>query len=294
MRQQEINRGRSSNGNSKKEDLKAEIEHTRSRIGGELGAITHKFSSEHIKSEAKSRVRRAGRRAKHAGASLPQTARNNPVPLMVIGLGVGWLAVEAWRRAGAVPEEYELELDVEPSEYEGSYVAVTEAPPTEAGERPGIKERASEAMQRAGEVKTEALERSRHGVQRIGQTARSGAHQVRSRFGDMLEDNPLAVGAVAVGVGAAVGLLLPSSSAEDRWFGEQRDRMLERARDKASEVGDAARGALEAGRDTAEEEARQRGLLPAQAAAEASEVAKKTGAEARAAFERNLDPSRRS
>jgi hypothetical protein len=41
----------------------------------------------------------------------------------------------------------------------------------------------------------------------------------------MLQENPLAVGTLAVGVGAAVGLAIPETSKEHEVMGEARDNL---------------------------------------------------------------------
>jgi ElaB/YqjD/DUF883 family membrane-anchored ribosome-binding protein len=147
----------------------------------------------------------------------------------------------------------------------------------------------SEAGSHARERARHASEIARERAQRVKHEARMRAEQARVRFDNALEDNPLAVGVVALGLGAAVGLLLPSSSVEDRWFGEQRDRLLDQARGKAGEVGEAAREAMHKAREAAEQEAQKRGLLPGQAAAGARDILSQGAAAGREAFEKKIE-----
>ena len=51
-----------------------------------------------------------------------------------------------------------------------------------------------------------------------------------------MRDNPLVVGAIAVAVGAAIGLALPSTEKEDELLGEAKDRLLEGAKSVAGEA----------------------------------------------------------
>lgn len=53
------------------------------------------------------------------------------------------------------------------------------------------------------------------------------AHEARVGFEHMLDDNPVALGAMGVAAGALLGALLPSTEAEDRWMGDMRDRVAE-------------------------------------------------------------------
>jgi hypothetical protein len=50
-----------------------------------------------------------------------------------------------------------------------------------------------------------------------------------------VQDNPLAAGALAVAVGAAIGLACPATDYEDRAMGETRDQALAKARTVAQQ-----------------------------------------------------------
>ncbi len=62
------------------------------------------------------------------------------------------------------------------------------------------------------------------------------AHQARMGFDNMLEDNPVALGALGIAAGALLGAMLPSTESEDRWMGEMRDRVAEDFKRGAREV----------------------------------------------------------
>jgi len=64
-------------------------------------------------------------------------------------------------------------------------------------------------------------------------TARGQARRVENTLQSTLETNPLAFGAVAVMIGAAVGYSLPRTEKEDAWMGQARDHVLEGATDLA-------------------------------------------------------------
>jgi hypothetical protein len=51
-----------------------------------------------------------------------------------------------------------------------------------------------------------------------------------------VHDNPLAAGAVAVAVGAAIGMLVRATEYEDRAMGATRDQALEKARAVANNL----------------------------------------------------------
>lgn len=65
---------------------------------------------------------------------------------------------------------------------------------------------------------------------------RRKAHDARLGFEHMLEDNPVALGALGVAAGALLGASLPSTESEDRWMGEMRDRVAEDFKRGAKDV----------------------------------------------------------
>jgi uncharacterized protein YjbJ (UPF0337 family) len=66
--------------------------------------------------------------------------------------------------------------------------------------------------------------------------ARSGVIRAERGIESQLQENPLAVGAVALAIGAAIGLALPHTRQEDEWMGKTKDRLLERAEGAAHEA----------------------------------------------------------
>jgi ElaB/YqjD/DUF883 family membrane-anchored ribosome-binding protein len=65
-------------------------------------------------------------------------------------------------------------------------------------------------------------------------TAQELASKAQGQYDYYIEENPLAVGAVALAVGAAVGLSIPSSSFESNLMGETRDNLIGQATDQVS------------------------------------------------------------
>lgn len=63
--------------------------------------------------------------------------------------------------------------------------------------------------------------------------------------GDLVRERPLLAGAATLGIGMAVGMAMPSTSAENGLMGNMRDNVVRKAKD-------AARGTMDAVRDVAE------------------------------------------
>ncbi|MDQ3710712.1 MAG: DUF3618 domain-containing protein [Acidobacteriota bacterium] len=60
--------------------------------------------------------------------------------------------------------------------------------------------------------------------------------QVKESYDYYIEENPLAVGAVALAVGAALGFAIPLTEAENEYMGEMRDNFFEKAQTTAQDA----------------------------------------------------------
>jgi gas vesicle protein len=65
----------------------------------------------------------------------------------------------------------------------------------------------------------------------VSESARAGTQKVSGAF----EENPLALGAVALAVGVATGFALPSTRREGELFGEAKESVVDRAKEIVSE-----------------------------------------------------------
>jgi ElaB/YqjD/DUF883 family membrane-anchored ribosome-binding protein len=62
--------------------------------------------------------------------------------------------------------------------------------------------------------------------------------QARDHYDYYIEENPLAVGAVALALGAAVGMAIPSTRVENQLMGETREQLMQKAQDTAGDLVD--------------------------------------------------------
>ena len=125
----------------------------------------------------------------------------------------------------------------------------------DAGERlrDGLQSVGDGAMQRmhlmgdsARDTAQAARERSAEMARRTREQAALRGRQARDRYNSTLEENPLAIGAAAFGLGLAAGLSAPSSNWESERMGLPADALKGEARAMAQ---DAARAARRAGGD---------------------------------------------
>ena len=129
----------------------------------------------------------------------------------------------------------------------------------------------SRAQETAGQVASQAQERAGQFASQAQQTASQLAEQAQyraqrleDRFWQTMHQNPLAVGAAAVAVGAAAGLAVPSTRKEQQLMGETRDNLMQKAQTTAQEtaqkVQQVAQEVGSAAQQTAQEEAQNQGL----------------------------------
>ena len=104
------------------------------------------------------------------------------------------------------------------------------------------------------------MESNPGGSTQSGSTQSGEAGQQASRTSGglqrMLKENPLTVGALGVGVGAAIGLAIPDTSKEHEVMGEARDTVVE----KAQEMQQSVQRVAEEAQGAAQQEAENQGL----------------------------------
>jgi hypothetical protein len=236
---------------------------------------------------------RAEREVRNWRRKVAYTMKENPVPTALIGIGVGWLILSDDDRDHyyATTEEYHYYPYAD--RYEARAEGVNAAGEVTQESREWARERASRARSRASTAADKVQDRASdvagtvqervdettsaaqrqarelgHQVKETGRQARRRARRNVRRskrtFWENMNENPLAVGATALAMGALIGLALPSTPPEDRWMGERRDELLDeartRAQERAQDVRAVAREAKDAAVKTAKTEAEKRDL----------------------------------
>ena len=226
--------------------IRAEIEETRAQMGDTIDEIGERLRPSHIKQQIGQGIRDAtvGRvedaardafdRVGGAGQRVMDTMRDNPIPLAMIGIGLGWLF---WGGRGNSSGRYR---DSSRQFESGGTIS-------------GVTDKASEA---AGAV----ADRARDVASTVRDEAQAGARAASSQ----LQENPLAVGVVVAAVGLAAGLAIPETRRERELMGDVRDRLVDRAKDVASDTKEklqsVAERTIDQAKTVAADAARQEGL----------------------------------
>jgi uncharacterized protein YjbJ (UPF0337 family) len=237
--------------------------------------------------------------------TLVETVKAHPIPAALAGLSLGYLLLNreharsrtrTTRHGGVI--EYRPQEARNGSEDAGAYRRLRAVEPDADGE-PSVADRAGAVAGRmqetAGAVAGQARDTAGQAAGQLQDTAGQVAGQVQETAGQVadqvqetahraqgflsrqLEENPLAVGAVAVVLGGALGATIGTTPREDRLFGDARDRLMGRAQEVTQqtlgqveervgrvvdEVKDTAGRAADELKGTAEREARAQDLLP--------------------------------
>jgi len=182
-----------------------------------------------------------GATAKGAGETIVDTIRMNPLPAAMIGFGLGWLVVSMRRQAeeNAVGKGiYESEAQYSDRTFDQSMAengtGSTSSALKEAWSNAGdaVNNFATGAKSKASDIAVATKEKASDLAMATKEKAQAGA----SAVDQWVHENPLGAGAVALLVGAAVGLALPATAKENRVFGPKRDELAHKAAETAQDV----------------------------------------------------------
>ena len=250
------------------EVTRVEIERTRADMSETVDAIQERLSPQNLKEQAKDRVKEATvGRAREARSGIVDTVRANPLPAALTGIGLGWLLMSARQQNSAQARYRDDAYRYRPTnEYApvaagyplGEDEGAEGASPGEAlgRARDKVGETATQAQDKAGDLAGRAQDKAGD----LGSRIRQQAGRAGGGFRRMLNDNPLTVGTLAVGAGAAIGLAVPESAKEHEVMGEARDTVVEKAQEKAQEVQQSVQRVAEEAQGAAQQEAENQGL----------------------------------
>ena len=274
-------------------ELEREAEAARARLSETADELRARMSPGQMMDEVLNQLR--GGDGSQMLANLRGQARDNPMALALIGSGLAWLMMGS----GPQPQEETAPRPYDPPrpgpDARPWGVATESAPGSRSESGSGFVEGASDAIGSAKEAVGHGLhaagDQASHladGLKRAGSdalgTARQSAadlgQQTRRGFLDVLEREPLVIGAIGVAVGAAIGALLPATAAERQHLGAAGEAMKDQAAalvDRGVTMAKETAGEVYA---SARDEADRQGLLPGD-----TPIAEKIDAVVRAAGE---------
>ncbi|WP_247894473.1 hypothetical protein [Azospirillum sp. B510] len=220
----------------------------------------------------------SGQTARHrrsefrSSGSMLDSVAGNPIPLALVGIGLGWLALSSTgydRRIARSSTIRSARHRVED--------AVEYARETLNDAAGGVRDAAGSAYDSAAETAGSLMGGSGNdqgfgqagrsyasrGMSRLSAMApstdhlRHRAHDMTAGFWDLVEEHPIVAGAMGVALGAAIGAALPATRYERRWVGDYADEATERAKALAMDALDRGTRAAQAAAQTVVESAKE-------------------------------------
>ncbi|TVP45131.1 MAG: DUF3618 domain-containing protein [Gemmatimonadales bacterium] len=230
-------------------EIRQDIRRTRGEMDETVDQLVDRFSVGSLVDEVWHRVRQRSGGGPDVGGIL----REHPVPIALMGLGLGWLAVEqasgrsvSTPGAGSSSGSRQSGTDFhrarggksgqDHGRSQGQGNGHQESDGAGNGEdfTDRISDKASEAMSTARE-KTESM---REKTDSMKESTKEAGIRAREGFREMLAESPLTIGSIVFGLGLASGLAVPSSEYEDRKMGGMSDQL----KDEAGKIGSQAAG----------------------------------------------------
>jgi hypothetical protein len=192
-------------------ELEREVDQQRARVERLLGAIEQKLSPGEVFDRVVGYGKDGGRQF---ASNLSHTVRANPLPTLMTAAGMLWLYAQKDR-------------------------------PLEPGDRDVQQGSDASIADKASDHWDSIKARTGHAAHEVSDATSSGIDRISHEFHHLLDDNPIALGAMGVAVGALIGAVLPSTDVEDAHLGRIRDQLVDRAREQVREVADPARSNLQ-------------------------------------------------
>jgi ElaB/YqjD/DUF883 family membrane-anchored ribosome-binding protein len=274
--------------NRSPEEIESDIERTRADFSSTIEAIQQKLTPREMMDQAVDYALSTPPGA--FGANIVTSVRDNPIPIALIGIGVAWLMAarrqsadvsvrgraRVSRRAVYSPD-YDTAYGAGEYEYQsgGSSAngmlqrATSKASETaadlkgkvgEVGQRlsssaSDMTDRVYQAGQSARSRLQETAEEAQARVNELSERSRMQYYRAKDRLGQMLDEQPLVVGALGVALGAALGAALPTTRRENELMGSTRDDLLGRVKETALEQAETVKQSAQRVAEMAKQEA---------------------------------------
>jgi hypothetical protein len=252
--------------------LEADIAATREEMTGTVEAIGDRLAPSNIVKEATSTVREAtvgkvgdmtstasdalsgaGTTVQETGSGILETIKQNPIPAAMAGIGIAWLwthradggmnkfgSMDDWRARGRTGYSgYGTNTQSWDSGYGGSDRWSDSQMSGDQMQSGGIGDKVGDVTDELGRRAADVGDMAGRVPSQLGGGAQGLARQAQ----DVMEQSPLAAGAVALAVGAAISMALPATQAERRVLGPTAGQVL-------GQVESTATDALQKARDT--------------------------------------------
>ena len=217
------------NGERNPDEILAEIDRTRGQMDRTLTAIEQRLTPGQLVDQGIDYLRHSG--ANEFVHNLGGAAKNNPLPIALVGIGLTWLMA-----LGRQPAQHQGYGAYDP---ESSGPGVREKA---SGMLHGVSERMSSAKQQLSDKMGSMREGASSGMgsvrdraSQVAGTAREQWERARGGIDYMIHEQPLALGAIGVAIGAVLAAAAPRTRKEQELMGEASRDIAEKAKAMGSQ-----------------------------------------------------------
>jgi hypothetical protein len=244
-----------------------EAEAARARLENSLDALRGSLSPGSLFDETLTYARNSG--GAEFARNLGRQARDNPLPIALIGAGIAWLMLA--RGNGAEHDRHaESRFRAASDRFGDSAAEATDSMTgtasdlaSQAGDAIGAaRDRAAATLDSMSESASQATQRLRRGMHDASDRAAVVGRKVKDGVTTILEEQPLVLGALGLAIGAAMGAAFPSTRFEDDIAGAQSDALKAAASDTRDRAANVAARAFESAYREGERAAQEEGLMP--------------------------------
>jgi len=226
------------------ERLVEDIEETRNDMTGTVEEIGDRLDPRNIVADAKETVRSATvgkvedmantateiasdatQTVREAGTGIMDRVTSNPIPAAMVALGAGWLLLSGRSTSNRPNRSTYARSSWRDDQWSNGPGAMEQAQRRMGELTDGVERKVGEAADTFGQLADEVPYR-----------ARTAADDLTQSASQMFYSNPLAVGAIAVAVGTAVGLAMPATEMERRTLAEPARQAIGKAEEAASDA----------------------------------------------------------
>jgi len=112
----------------------------------------------------------------------------------------------------------------------------------------------------AGQAASQVSDVTHGAVEHVGQFGSQAKSSLSENYDRMLRESPMTLGVVAVGVGLAVGMMLPETQMENQMLGETKENLMDKAQSVAHETMDKVQQVASQATETIQQTAQEQGL----------------------------------
>jgi len=211
------------------EELEREIDQKRAEIGNIVHALEKKLSPGELMDTALSYVKGG---SSEFFANLSNTVKANPVPTVLTSIGLIWMMAGQNRQPHSNVTSTAYSAGPTGPSMSEKLSAKAEGI-KQQGEN--LKDKASQMTHSVSESLGNVYARASDSGHQASTRLRDGADWARGGFSQLLQEQPLALGAIGIAFGALIAAAIPPSRREDEMLGEASDRITDQLRHKAEE-----------------------------------------------------------